>query len=166
VKSSASRRGVTRSRRAAVEELTIRKPKSSPTVPAWRTRFGHRHIEDRMQLQPRRERGRSDRKAAAYASEILRLRGEGYTFEAIREALIDIGVVLSEATLRREVRRCADGVASALRPAPMQHANDKPAAGTVPLAAPPTSGPSGREIAEAFFHAHPSNPLLRAKDKP
>ncbi len=32
-----------------------------------------------MQLQPRRQPGRTDRKAAAYASEILRLRAEGYS---------------------------------------------------------------------------------------
>lgn len=123
-----------------------------------------------MQLQPRRERGRSDRKAAAYASEILRLRSEGYTFEAIREALIDIGVELSEATLRREVRRRqrpgartdSTGLPAPAASAPGRVSMPAPAA-AVP-AAPP--GTSGREIAEAFFKANPSNPLLRAKDKP
>ena len=58
-----------------------------------------------MQLQPRRQPGRTDRKAAAYVSEILRLRAEGYTYEAIREALADVGIELSTSALRREVRR-------------------------------------------------------------
>ncbi|RYG36833.1 MAG: hypothetical protein EON93_04530, partial [Burkholderiales bacterium] len=58
-----------------------------------------------MHLQPRRPPGRVDRKAAAYADEIVRLRGDGYTYEAIREALADVGVYLSTSALRREVRR-------------------------------------------------------------
>lgn len=122
-----------------------------------------------MQLQPRRERGRSDRKAAAYAAEILRLRREGYTFEAIREALIDIGVELSEATLRREVRRRqqpAEPWGSTVSPAsPISGLATAPPSAT-PTASPALTGTSGREIAEAFFNANPSNPLLRAKDHP
>jgi hypothetical protein len=123
-----------------------------------------------MQLQPRREPGRRDRKAAAYAAEIVRLRDEGYTFEAIREALADVGIQLSESALRREVRRHqrpADRAGSGVRPA-----SRTPATPTAP--SPPASvatpsvptGSSGREIAEAFFNANPSNPLLRAKESP
>lgn len=121
-----------------------------------------------MHLQPRRERGRSDRKAAAYASEILRLRGEGFTFEAIREALIDIGVELSEATLRREVQRSQPTGDRSRRTAPPASCSAAPAAvpPTASVAAPSASaGASGKEIAEAFFDAHPSNPLLRTKDR-
>jgi hypothetical protein len=58
-----------------------------------------------MQLQPRRQPERIDRKASAYVSEILRLRAEGYTFEAIREALADVGIELSTSALCRETRR-------------------------------------------------------------
>jgi hypothetical protein len=123
-----------------------------------------------MQLQPRREPGRRDRKAAAYAVEIVRLRAEGYTFEAIREALSDVGIHLSESALRREVRRQQrppERAGSGVRPA-----SRKPA--PVPESSPPASvaagsaptGSSGREIAEAFFNANPSNPLLRAKESP
>lgn len=122
-----------------------------------------------MQLQPRRERGRSDRKAAAYASEILRLRREGYTFEAIREALIDIGVELSEATLRREVRRrqqpAVPSGSTVSLASPVSGLATAPQPAT-PAASPAFVGASGREIAEAFFSANPSNPLLRAKDHP
>lgn len=121
-----------------------------------------------MQLQPRREPGRSDRKAAAYAAEIVRLRAEGYTFEAIREALADVGIQLSESALRREVRRHQrppDRKGSGMRPASRAPAtaiaSSQPA--SVATSSVP-AGSSGREIAEAFFNAHPSNPLLRAKE--
>jgi hypothetical protein len=123
-----------------------------------------------MQLQPRREPGRRDRKAAAYVAEIVRLRAEGYTFEAIREALADVGIQLSESALRREVRRQrqpADRTPSSVRPAsrtPAIAPASSPSA-SVPAASLPT-GSSGREIAEAFFNANPSNPLLRAKESP
>lgn len=123
-----------------------------------------------MQLQPRREPGRRDRKAAAYAAEIVRLRAEGYTFEAIREALADVGIQLSESALRREVRRqqrlvnrAGSGVRSASR-TPALPAAPSPPASAAPLFVP--TGSSGREIAEAFFNANPSNPLLRAMESP
>lgn len=123
-----------------------------------------------MQLQPRREPGRRDRKAAAYAAEIVRLRAEGYTFEAIREALADVGIQLSESALRREVRRqrrSADRTPSGVRPGSrtpaIAPASSPPA--SVAAGSAPTSS-SGREIAEAFFNANPSNPLLRAKESP
>lgn len=58
-----------------------------------------------MKLHPKRPPGRVDRKAAAYATDIAELRGAGYTYEAIREALLDVGVVASTSALRREVQR-------------------------------------------------------------
>ena len=61
-----------------------------------------------MQLQPKRPPGRADRKAAAYASEIVRLRGEGYTYEAIREALAEVGIELSECALAGRLRAKVD----------------------------------------------------------
>lgn len=121
-----------------------------------------------MQLQPKRPPGRTDRKAAAYASEILRLRAEGYTYEAIREALAEIGIDLSTSALRREVRRHQQQAARA-RPG-MRPASPTP---EVPSLSPPqalatgppaSTGSSGRQIAEAFFNAHPSNPLFRSKE--
>lgn len=119
-----------------------------------------------MLLQPRRQPGRTDRKAAAYASEIVRLRAEGYTYEAIREALADVGIQLSGSALRREVRRhqlvaqTGSQVRSAA-PTPTTAARSS----SLPASLPPSlSRASGREVAEAFFKAHPSNPLLRAKE--
>lgn len=121
-----------------------------------------------MQLQPIRPPGRADRKAAAYAADIVQLRAEGYTYEAIREALAAVGIELSECALRREVRRHQKwtvGAPSDVRPTPRA-----PATPSLSVARPLATGPpsaksaTGREIAEAFFTAHPSNPLLAAKE--
>ncbi len=121
-----------------------------------------------MQLQPKRPPGRADRKAAAYASEIVRLRVEGYTYEAIREALADVGIELSECALRREVRRYAQRhgrAMSDLQPTPQAHAAP-PLSAARPLSTgpPPSKNATGREIAEAFFNANPSNPLFPTKE--
>lgn len=56
-----------------------------------------------MALTPRRPPGRLSRKARAYASDIRRLYAEGYTLDAIREALADEGVVVSKSTVQREI---------------------------------------------------------------
>lgn len=122
------------------------------------------------QLQPRRQPGRADRKAAAYAAEIKRLRVAGYTYEAIREALADVGVELSEAALRREIRRQQPDDHMHLGMSTPSATNTKASPQAPPLAAAPTHPPAviptGRELAAAFFEANPSNPLLRAKDNP
>jgi transposase InsO family protein len=102
-------------------------------------------------------------------SEILRLRAGGYTYEAIREALADVGIELSTSALRREMRRSerqADHTGWATRPATRMPANAR----SPPLPPPPRLRPpastSGREDAESFFNAHPSNPLLRTQEVP
>jgi len=128
-----------------------------------------------MQLQPKRPPGRNDRKAAVYASEIVRLRSAGYTYEAIREALAEIGIKLSTSALRREVRRFRSRSPSltgtpgsrAAAPTPATAVpSGTPALPAKPLVPPGTSGASGREVAEAFFNAHPSNPLLHSRETP
>lgn len=121
-----------------------------------------------MQLQPKRPPGRVDRKAAAYAAEIVRLRAEGYTYEAIREALAEVGIELSECALRREVRRHERRVVGA--PPDAQPPSRGPATPSPSVTRPFATGPpsstsaTGREIAEAFFNANPSNPLLPTKE--
>jgi hypothetical protein len=121
-----------------------------------------------VQLQPTRPPGRADRKAAAYAPEILRLRAEGYTYETIRAALADAGIELSESALRREVRRQQKPLVHAARDGP--RSSQVPDAPSLPAPQTPATGPprsrgvSGREIAEAFFNAHPSNPLFPTKE--
>ncbi len=120
-----------------------------------------------MQLQPKRPPGRADRKAGAYASEIVRLRAEGYTYETIREALVEVGIELSESALRREVRRHQQRnirAAPDVRP-PSQalHAPSLPMPKGL-ATGPQSSSATGREIAEAFFNANPSNPLFPTKE--
>lgn len=126
-----------------------------------------------MQLHPKRQPGRADRKAAAYASEIVRLRRAGYTYEAIREAIAQVGIDLSTSALRREVRRLGgafNGIPAESRPELRSAAANTPS--TVSAHSPPAQIPAaahashGREIAEAFFTAHPSNPLVRNKESP
>ncbi len=121
-----------------------------------------------MLLQPKRPPGRIDRKAGAYASEIVELRSAGYTYEAIREALADVGIELSTTTLRREVRRQHPPS----RPALARTGAISPVTPIVaqPQAPPPISparhpGPKARDVAEAFFEANPSNHLLRTQER-
>lgn len=58
-----------------------------------------------QRLTPRRPPGRSNRKARTFAEEIRRLRAEGHSFEVIREALADAGVIVSNSTVQREAAR-------------------------------------------------------------
>lgn len=45
------------------------------------------------------------RRARRFAPRMVELRSQGYTFEAIREALADVGVNVSNSTVQREVAR-------------------------------------------------------------
>jgi len=141
-----------------------------------------------MNLVPIRPPGPNARKARAFAVEILQLRAQGYTFEAIREALAGAGVHVSNSTVQREVARAAKRPA-AIPPADATPSSRGPSPQTsTPGAfvrakrrdesvapAPPADhreegqsafacGPSGKDIAEAFFNAHPSNPLFPTKE--
>ena len=63
----------------------------------------------RMDLTPQLPPGRANRKALAFAADIHRLRAAGYSFEAIRVALLEAGVKVSRTTVKREAasRRAA-----------------------------------------------------------
>jgi hypothetical protein len=63
-----------------------------------------------MTLTPKLPPGRANRKALAFAAEISRLRAAGYSFDAIRGALLEVGVTVSQTTVKREVAKAA-GVA-------------------------------------------------------
>jgi hypothetical protein len=127
-----------------------------------------------VELQPKRPPGRVDRKAAAYAVQIVQLRDAGYTFEAIRDAMAEIGIELSTSALRREVRRLRSQSMHVLsrltsdpRPAPADPLDN--AQPTSPASRPTVAAPSvsrGRDIAEVFFAANPSNSLLRTQEVP
>jgi hypothetical protein len=120
-----------------------------------------------VQLQPKRPPGRADRKAGLYATEILRVRAEGYTYEAIREALAGVGIKLSESALRREVRRQQQRVRaspSIRSPSQVPDTPSQPVPQALSTGPPPSTDSSGREIAEVFFKDHPSNPLFPTKE--
>jgi len=121
-----------------------------------------------VKLQPKRPPGRVDRKAGAYASEIVQLHAEGYTYEAIRQALTEFDIEVSESTLRREVRRQQKRALCTMPgvrpPSPEPDDMTLQAPRRVPAGAPPSKLATGHEIAEAFFAAHPSNPLFSTKE--
>ena len=131
-----------------------------------------------MKLHPRRPPGRIDRKAAAYADDIAELRGAGYTYEAIREALLDVGIVASTSALRREVlRRLPRPIRAAMHPAPGPPQSARHHAKPPSRLDPPGRQPGapevgdldslpGRDAAQAFFSAHRSNPLLQSQESP
>jgi hypothetical protein len=101
--------------------------------------------------------------------DIQRLRRAGYTFSAIRLALLEAGISVSLTTIKREAARqdivaarpSASLVMQHLPPSAAPDAVSPPALPGNPVMAP---GTSSRDIAAAFFNANPSNLLLRKKD--
>jgi hypothetical protein len=129
-----------------------------------------------MKLAPTAPPGRVTRKARAFSAEILQLRDQGYTFEAIRAALADAGVHVSSSTVRREVTKTA-GRVPAVHPARTAtsnpHSPQPLGLAAVAASVPATSGDGardlarparGKEAAEAFFSLHHSNPLFPPKE--
>jgi hypothetical protein len=103
------------------------------------------------------------------------LREQGYTFEAIREALAGAGVHVSNSTVQRELARSAKHQATT---APAAHvgANERSMAPSLPAVAlapaAMTCGSfsdadlrSGKEIAEAFMSSRITNRLIRPKEQ-
>ncbi|RYE79267.1 MAG: hypothetical protein EOO80_06715 [Oxalobacteraceae bacterium] len=117
-----------------------------------------------MKLTPSRPPGRVTRKAGAYALEIRRLRDDGYTFEAIRSALADVGIQVSLKTVQREASRVGAAPATAARDPPAvpdllfasaRQPGDAQAVNTViPI------GSTGRDVAENFFERNQFNQLF------
>ena len=121
-----------------------------------------------MRLNPKHPPGRVNRKAGAFEPEIARLRSEGYTCEAIRAALADIGVAVSLSTVQREAgRRSKQRVPTAAGEASLVLATDVPA--TSALLAPASYSlagdrRTGKEIAADFVSKWQTNPLLRERN--
>ena len=130
-----------------------------------------------MKLVPKEPPGRSTRKARGFAPDMRELRAQGYTFEAIREALAAAGVHVSNATVQREVARLAKGSATAAAASSGSRSGHElqsavPTTGTLVLPTPPLATPdsstevdlrSGKEIAEAFTSSRITNPLALAR---
>jgi hypothetical protein len=109
-----------------------------------------------MKLAPKDPPGRSTRRARGFAADIRHLRAQGYTFEAIRQALDEAGMAVSNSTIQREMAR---------QVSPLPASSVGVAEPTVPA---PDSMPalaidqrSGKEIAEAFAKGRINNPLFR-----
>lgn len=123
-----------------------------------------------MQLQPRHPPGRKSRKARAFAAEIHRLKADGYTCDEIRQALADVGLVVSRSTVQREAARAwrrtnpmgATAAAVVTSSAPLAHPVEQ--AGVPPAARPRTDDPrTPRQIAADFMRDQVTNPLLHAQ---
>jgi hypothetical protein len=118
-----------------------------------------------MELKPKGPPGRPNRKALQFNAEIHRLRAEGYSIEAIRMALRDVGIEVGSTTVRREIARCSRQANMPARrqvdagPIRDQVPPSNPIVPTVHL----TDQRSGKEIAELFMKTRISNPLIRAR---
>ena len=136
----------------------------------WPERYGTLRLfaaklELRVRLTPKHPPGRADRKAGGFEPEIVRLRSEGYTCEAIRQALADIGVDVSLSTVQREAGRCSRRRPPVvLRSANLAPSAAVPAPATFPAPAGLATDPrSGKEIAASFVSNRITNPLFRAR---
>lgn len=119
-----------------------------------------------MTLEPKLPPGRANRKALRFSVDIRRLRNAGYTFTAIRMALLDAGVEVSLTTIKREAARRGFDATVVRRIGDEQQVLSAPVAtaGAPAKSSTCARGASGRDIAEAFFNAHPSNPLFPTKE--
>jgi hypothetical protein len=120
-----------------------------------------------VRLTPKNPPGRVNRKARAFEPEIGRLRSEGYTCEAIRAALADVGVDVSLSTVQREAAKSKGRSLVAARGTRLVSTADVLAAtasstcASAGLAGDPRTG---KEIAEAFVGKRYTNPLLRDRN--
>ena len=128
-----------------------------------------------MKLVPPGPPGRITRKARDFEADILQLRQQGYTLDAIRQGLQASGLEVRISTVRREALRSAR-TDRAKHPATTQQVAAVPAVASqaaVPAAArsgavdpAPSTWIKGRDFAESYMREHITNPLCRAKEKP
>jgi hypothetical protein len=122
-----------------------------------------------MDLTPKLPPGRANRKALAFTAEIVRLRLAGYSFEAIRVALLEAGVKVSQTTIKREAAKSRGAaLTSAHQHAAQPSAASAPSRTDAVVIAPASfagDARSGREIAEAFMKGRVSNPLMQERNR-
>ena len=121
-----------------------------------------------MRLNPKNPPGRASRKARAFEGEIARLRSEGYTCEAIRAALVDIGLNVSLSTVQREAARRSKQPSSsgAKGSSPVSDAEPPAPSVSVNRDASKSAGGSrtSKQIAADFVSKRITNPLLRERN--
>lgn len=118
-----------------------------------------------IKLTPRRPPGHASRKARGYAPELRRLRDEGFTFAAIREALEDAGIHVSERTVRRECARACAPVPTLTAKTPLPPPSIDPSADMSVAVAPPGI-PRGKGIAAEFMQTHQRQALQPVTPNP
>ena len=144
-------------------------PKSSEEHPQFKPRLdASSNTSLRMDLTPKLPPGRANRKALAFTAAIHRLRAAGYSFEAIRLALLDAGVEVSRSTVKREAARRRAAASNAPQrlatlPQLLLAASED---GDAVIASASFAGDSrnGKEIAEAFMKGRVSNPLMQERN--
>lgn len=128
-----------------------------------------------VKLVPLQSPGRITRKARDFEADIVLLRAQGYTLDAIRQAQEAAGVLVSISTVRRESLRGALPVpasratsAKGTAHMPAESSQQAPSvaarAGLVKTAA-SSDWHKGRDVAEAYMRGHITNQLFRAKEK-
>lgn len=128
-----------------------------------------------VKLVPLQPPGRITRKARDFEADIVQLRAQGYTLDAIRQALDAAGVQVSISTIRRESLRSALAIpaspmTNAKGPALMPTVSSQETtsvavpARLVSTAASP-DWHNGQDVAEAYMRDRITNPLIRAKEK-
>ena len=131
---------------------------------------------DAAHLVPKSAPGRSSRKARGFGHQIRELQARGYTLATIREALAELGIVVSKSTVQREAARLTRGVAVghppfAVRSGPAvddsEHATTSPAPGAParPSVPSPVEADHGKDVAAAFMKDRITNPLISAKNR-
>ena len=126
-----------------------------------------------MRLVPTQSPGRGTRKARDFGNEIVELRAQGYTLDAIRAALANAGIHVTVSTVWRETKRAkappsgTPGTQARLPSAlPLQTTTQRSGATAAPIAAPVhPERPDGRKQAELFMSKQITNPLIRSKEQ-
>jgi hypothetical protein len=126
-----------------------------------------------MKLAPQIPPGRPTRKARAYQAEIQRLHAEGYSCQAIREALAQVGIKVARSTVHREVSlkpvpraltpTITLGLQASAHTPPDRHHRQSPSPGPSVIAPFSNDKRSSKDIAADFMRSFNSNPLLRNK---
>ena len=121
-----------------------------------------------MRLNPKDPPGRATRKARAFEGEIARLRSEGYTCEAIRAALVDIGLNVSLSTVQREAARRSKQASSSGAKGSSPVSSAEPPTPSVAVNGGASKSPGGsrtsKQIAADFVSKRITNPLLRERN--
>ena len=128
-----------------------------------------------MKLVPTQPPSHGKRKAWQFETEIVQLRAEGYTLEAIRIALANAGVHVTISTVRREANRATSprSIGPVTKPTttsvptpPHPPVRTTAVAPAAPLPTPaPQERRSGKEVAEDFMRNQITNPLIRSKEQ-